>query len=358
MKNTLLALAALLSLIPWTTSAQIADEIRVQQRDPTNTVYIMRTFGARPAGGNTGVLTIDGLTGLPQYYTTGSGLSADTLTKTITVIGKEPSITAGTSGQYWRGDKTWATFPTNVSSFTNDASYVSSSGLTSILANYAQLSQLSAGLATKFDTPTGTTAQYIRGDGSLATLPAPGTGTVTSVGMVSTDLVVSGSPVTTSGNITANLSNTGISAGTYSSVTVDAKGRATAGFVRSFNNAPARGLVSVAGAANGFQVSSTRDALVSYSVSIATTVSLAGNASGYVVLEIASTNSSTAGDWKEISRVTSGQSGTLLVGLVISQTGGGPLSGMVPAGWYARQRTVNVAGTPVYTVTGQQEVLQ
>lgn len=34
---------------------------------------------------------------------------------------------------------------------------------------------LTAGLATKFNSPSGTTAQYLRGDGSLATLPTPST---------------------------------------------------------------------------------------------------------------------------------------------------------------------------------------
>jgi len=38
-----------------------------------------------------------------------------------------------------------------------------------------------AGLLTKYDNPTGNTTQYIRGDGSLATLPAGGSGTVTNV---------------------------------------------------------------------------------------------------------------------------------------------------------------------------------
>ena len=57
---------------------------------------------------------------------------------------------------------------------------------------------------------------------------APATG-VTSVALSSTDLTVSGSPVTSSGTITANLTNSGVSAGTYSKVTVDAKGRVTTG---------------------------------------------------------------------------------------------------------------------------------
>lgn len=48
----------------------------------------------------------------------------------------------------------------------------------------------------------GTSSQYIRGDGTLATLP-PGTGTVTSVGLsfTGTAVTVSGSPVTNSGTL-------------------------------------------------------------------------------------------------------------------------------------------------------------
>ena len=48
---------------------------------------------------------------------------------------------------------------------------VSQSALTAALGSYATNSALTAGLVTKFNVPTGTTAQYVRGDGSLATLP-------------------------------------------------------------------------------------------------------------------------------------------------------------------------------------------
>jgi len=96
---------------------------------------------------------------------------------------------------------------------------------TSTDALYATIAQVNA----KFTTPTGTTSQYVRGDGSLATLPSSGSGTVTSVGITSSDFSISGSPVTTSGSITANLNTTGITAGTYGRVTVDSKGRVTAG---------------------------------------------------------------------------------------------------------------------------------
>lgn len=126
---------------------------------------------------------------------------------------------------------------------------------------------------------------------------------------------------------------------------------------RSFNNTASRSLVSVAAAANGFQPSATRDAIVNYSVTISTTVSLSGNATGYVALEVCSTNSATAANWIEIGRSASGQSGTLVVGLTLTQTGGGQLGGVVPAGYYTRLRTVNTSGTPTYVYNSGQEVL-
>lgn len=63
----------------------------------------------------------------------------------------------------------------------------------------------------------------------LTDKPTIGSGTVTSVGITGSDFSISGSPVTANGNISMALSNTGISAGTYGAVTVDAKGRVTAG---------------------------------------------------------------------------------------------------------------------------------
>lgn len=54
-----------------------------------------------------------------------------------------------------------------------------------------------------------------------------GAGSVTSINATSTDITVSGGPVTSSGTLTLSLNNSGVSAGTYTKVTVDAKGRVT-----------------------------------------------------------------------------------------------------------------------------------
>lgn len=46
---------------------------------------------------------------------------------------KQNAITTGTTAQYFRGDLSLATFPTNISTFTNDSGYITSSALTPYL---------------------------------------------------------------------------------------------------------------------------------------------------------------------------------------------------------------------------------
>jgi len=77
---------------------------------------------------------------------------------------KQNAITTGTTAQYLRGDLSLATFPTNVSSFINDSGYITLSALSPYLTSATAAS-------TYFPIPTGTTSQYIRGNGTLATFP-------------------------------------------------------------------------------------------------------------------------------------------------------------------------------------------
>lgn len=64
---------------------------------------------------------------------------------------------------------------------------------------------------------------------------AGGTGTVTSVNISSSlDFVVSGGPITSSGTIALALGNTGVIAGTYNTLTVDARGRVTSAYNNSY----------------------------------------------------------------------------------------------------------------------------
>jgi hypothetical protein len=124
----------------------------------------------------------------------------------------------------------------------------------------------------------------------------------------------------------------------------------------SINNTPSLSIQTVAAAANGTRISTTNNVGVNYSVTINTSVSISGNSSGYVVLEVCPTNSTTASDWLEIARVINGQSGTLVIGLTLNQAGGGMIGGMIPIGYYHRLRLVTVAGTPSATFNSGQQI--
>lgn len=125
---------------------------------------------------------------------------------------------------------------------------------------------------------------------------------------------------------------------------------------RSFTNNPSRTIQTVAAAANGFQASTTQATMVSYSVSISVTATISNASVGYVVLEVCSTNSSTAADWTEISRTTNGQTISLAVILQSVQLSSGTVSGVIQPGYYARLRSVNTSGTPTYGFISGQEV--
>lgn len=154
------------------------------------------------------------------------------------------------------------------------------------------------------------------------------------------------------------VTNTGTSgAATWNATTWTLNIPTYAGGTRSFNNAATLTIQTVAAAANGTQLSTTRDASVSYSATIVSTATIAGSATGYMVLEICATNSVTASDWLEISRTPNGQAVSLAITLQSVSTGGGCVSGMVPATFFHRIRSVNTAGTPVFTFNSGQTAL-
>jgi len=225
------------------------------------------------------------------------------------------TIPTGATSQYLRGDGSPSAFPTLVSTFSNDAGYLTSSALSGYVTNtslsstlsgyptnaslattlggYVTTAALASALSGKFNTPSGTTAQYIRGDGTLATLP--------------TTTAPSASGVT-----------------------------------RALNTA--------------FQISATRPARVFYPVTITTAFTLAGGQVGNLYLDIAddsgmTTNLESFGPWE------TGQTGALAIGLAINQQITVTVEGWVPAGKYARIRTVNTTGTPTFTSRRGSEVL-
>lgn len=117
-----------------------------------------------------------------------------------------------------------------------------------------------------------------------------------------------------------------------------------------------RSIVTGTGAV-GFQPSATRNTFGNYSVTIAATATIASGASGTVVLEIAPTNSATPSDWVEVARFTNGQVISLAIVLQSVQTLAGTLNAMIPAGYYAKLRSINNTGTPTYTYNCGQEIL-
>jgi hypothetical protein len=97
----------------------------------------------------------------------------------------------------WIKRSPFPTIPTNNNQLTNGANYAVAGGLNS---------------------------QFIKGDGTYGTSV---NGTVTSVGLSSTDFNVTGTPITSSGTLVANLNTSGVTAGTYDGITVNNKGIVT-----------------------------------------------------------------------------------------------------------------------------------
>lgn len=136
---------------------------------------------------------------------------------------KQNAITLGTTAQYFRGDFSLATFPTNLSSFTNGPGYIT--GFTEVDGSVTNESQTllalgatnpriylstaggAGGGTVNFQGGTGISITHPTAD--IIQIAATGTsgGTVTSVGItVPTGLsIVSGSPVITSGTIAIGL---------------------------------------------------------------------------------------------------------------------------------------------------------
>lgn len=131
------------------------DETPIYVSTTSNPIYVSVNYGGTSSGGS-GTVTSVGLS-MPNGFTI-SG-SPITTSGTLLVTG------AGTTSQYLRGDGTLATFPTigsgtvtsvglsMPSAFTVSSSPITTSGSISV-------------------TGSGTTSQYIRGDGTLATFPS------------------------------------------------------------------------------------------------------------------------------------------------------------------------------------------
>lgn len=216
------------------------------------------------------------LSSLPLYGGTGGG-TWGSITGTLSsqadlqtaLNGKQNTITTGTTSQYLRGDLSLATFPTNVSSFTNDSGYITSAALSPYLTSATAASTYQpllgftaenvANKATSFATLNNTlypttqaVSNYVTGLGYITSSAlttyltiASAASTYQPIGSYLTGnqtINVSGD-ATGSGatSIALTLATVNSNVGTFNNVTVNAKGLVTAAsnvsyLTKSINN--------------------------------------------------------------------------------------------------------------------------
>lgn len=105
-----------------------------------------------------------------------------------------------------------------------------------------------------------------------------------------------------------------------------------------------------------YQPSATRDTMVNASVSITSTISLTSGQTGAVSLQYADNNTFTT-NLVTVQSFSNGNTGSLTLGLNLSQIITAALTGIIPAGKYYRLLTTNTTGTPTYGTPVVQEVL-
>lgn len=232
----------------------------------------------------------------------------------------------GSTSQYVRADGSIATFPTLFS-----GAYADLTGKPTIPAAQIQSdwTQASTGAL-----------DYIKNKPSLTS------GTVTSVGITSTDLSVLGSPVTTSGSFTLNLNTSGVTAGTYEFITVNSKGIVTAGY-NSSSSAITKSLNTA------YQASSTtRTYDLVFSLKTIIGAGLISTSDGTLDIQI-SANGSTG--WISVGLIENANSGVLAA----QNTQGGQLLALdIPAGYYYKIVATTVSGTVTSSYVSGRETLR
>lgn len=219
MKKLLFAVMMTFACTQAIAGPQDAANVRLTQNlDQSPSTGITTRYLFVPASGNTCAVILSGTTRLPHCYVLGAGLAVMNDTITATQVQADWNLSSGAGSILnkpsfaniaytadWADlinkPATWAPSPhTHVSTDISDSWPVGRSVLTSpdaataraalgaVASTDSRLSDARAPLAHthviadvtglqtalngKYNQPTGTTAQYLRGDGSLATLPA------------------------------------------------------------------------------------------------------------------------------------------------------------------------------------------
>ncbi len=146
---------------------------------------------------------------------------------------------------------------------------------------------------------------------------------------------------------------TGTGAATYNGST-KALNIPTPALGQTIANGTSKTLVTSTTGQGGVVLDASKNVMVNYSVSTSTTSTIGGSSSVTLFLEVAATNSATAGDWTTIASTSNGQTITLAVALQSVQTSVLNFGAVVEAGKYMRIR-YTTTGTASATYSNGQE---
>lgn len=152
-----------------------------------------------------------------------------------------------------------------------------------------------------------------------------------------------------------SLTTTGSGAASYNSSTGVLNIPTPSG--QSVTNGVSKTLVTSATGQGGVVLDASRNVMVNYSVNTSTTATIGGASSVTVYLEVAATNSATAGDWTTIATVSNGQTITLAVALQSVQTSILNFGAVVEAGKFVRLRYATTGTASCSYLNGQETKL-
>lgn len=406
-KNHKLIAAALALLSPLALGA--GNDLRIEQRLPDNSQWIQRLVTSPPTGTGA-ILGYSPTTAQPFFFSVGKGLTLSSGTlialspSWADVSGKPELASVATSGSYadlsgkpsipapqvrsdWQASEgvssiankpalsmvatsgAYADLTGKPSTFAPAPHTHAASDVTSGVLALARIPQLPIGsvsglqsaLDGKMGVLSGTSAQYLRGDGSLASFPAiPGAQVSSDWNSTSgvSQILNKPSSFTPSPHTHAIADVTGLQASLNGKLNTPTGSQSQ--YVRGDGSlaelptspAPTFGSTPVRALNTAFQVSPTRNAHVAYGVDVTVTALLLGGSRGTVTLQYADNAAMTA-------NVVTVLSGTSSVGgvLNVSAIQTVVLTGWIPAGKYVRIVTANTAGTPTFAYNSGTEAL-